>query len=69
MHIRITTFVQLYLIWKVMIIEVNDYWVCVMDGNHMLFPYSGLGYHPFLSLPVLWFRSFTAKYSLVVGSK
>ena len=41
MHIRITTFVLLYLIWKVMIMEVNDYWVCVIDGNHLMFPYTG----------------------------
>ena len=69
MLIRIITFVLIYLIWKVIIIDVNDYWICVMDGNHMLFPYSGLGYHPLGCLPVLLLRIFTAKSSLVAGSK
>ena len=33
MYIRLITFVLIYHIWK--LIEVNDYCVCVMDGNHL----------------------------------
>ena len=35
MYIRLITFVLIYHIWKVITIEVNDYCVCVMDGNHL----------------------------------